>query len=258
MSKFKVGDRVKIRDNNALKSHYDYIRALAEYCGKTATIKRYLSEGKNHEGKYLLEEFPWSWYDNMLDPVVTQKILITTDGTTTIARLYDGKRVIRTAEAKCAPSDTFDFTAGANIAYDRLMRPKVKTEPKPAEPIKLYCVRDDRGYCRLEKGKVYEAKDNRVYDDAKRSTAYSQDWLKKYFAPLIQRPAKVGEWVYIVNVHSKFGNVHPYFPIKVGETHKVTQTDPGARPTMIGGGAAFTLLYLDEYLVLDGYKGETK
>ena len=62
------------------------------------------------------------------------KIVITSDGKTTLARLYDGNRVIRRAEAKCSPKDTYDFATGANLAYDRLMRPtpaSVKPQDKP-------------------------------------------------------------------------------------------------------------------------------
>lgn len=55
------------------------------------------------------------------------KIVITTDGTTTRAALYDGHKLIREAKAICSKDDTFDFETGAKIAIDRL------TE-KPAEP----------------------------------------------------------------------------------------------------------------------------
>lgn len=64
------------------------------------------------------------------------KIVITSDGKTTLARLYDGDKVTRSAEAKCRPTNTYDFAAGANLAYDRLMRPEaltasVKPQDKP-------------------------------------------------------------------------------------------------------------------------------
>ncbi len=76
----------------------------------------------------------------------THKIDITTDGKTTLARLYDGKRVVKSAEAKCAPSDTFDFATGAKLAFDRLMRPETLVKAQPEQPkrelIKLYCVLD--------------------------------------------------------------------------------------------------------------------
>lgn len=50
-----------------------------------------------------------------------KKIVITTDGVETIARFYDGKKVIKSATAKCSPDDTFDFNIGAKIAFERLI-----------------------------------------------------------------------------------------------------------------------------------------
>lgn len=66
-----------------------------------------------------------SYFANTLEPFRFEKILITTDGTTT-AKLFDGKDVVKTATAKCNPDDEFDFKTGATIAFDRL----VKREPE--------------------------------------------------------------------------------------------------------------------------------
>lgn len=51
----------------------------------------------------------------------SDKIVITTDGVTTTAKMYCGKEVIKKAEAKCAPGDKFDFEFGARLAMDRLV-----------------------------------------------------------------------------------------------------------------------------------------
>lgn len=50
-----------------------------------------------------------------------KKIVITTDGRITTARLYDGKTIKKTAEAKCSYADEFDFNVGAAIAMARLL-----------------------------------------------------------------------------------------------------------------------------------------
>lgn len=55
------------------------------------------------------------------------KIVITTDGKTTTALLFEGKKMIRKAEAKCSPEDEFDFMVGAELAMERL-NPKPKFE----------------------------------------------------------------------------------------------------------------------------------
>lgn len=74
-------------------------------------------------------------YFDLFKSSCTSKIIITSDGTTTLARLYDGDKVIKKAEAKCAPDDTFDFAVGAELAFQRLM--------KPVKPSKYEGMSDD-------------------------------------------------------------------------------------------------------------------
>ena len=79
------------------------------------------------DGKPLMIEKDW-WH-NMSKGMVSikmgikkgQKIIITTNGKTTKARLFDGKELIKSAEAKCHPNDDFDFEIGAKLAFDRLI-----------------------------------------------------------------------------------------------------------------------------------------
>lgn len=56
-----------------------------------------------------------------LNAPTAREIIITTDGTTTTARLIEGKTTIKTATATCSPDDTFDFDKGARLAFDRLV-----------------------------------------------------------------------------------------------------------------------------------------
>lgn len=79
-----------------------------------------------------------NWWHNMSKGTVSikmgikkgQKIIITTDGKTTKARLFDGKELIKSAEAKCHPDDEFDFETGAKVAFDRLVEREEKVKPK--------------------------------------------------------------------------------------------------------------------------------
>lgn len=57
-----------------------------------------------------------------------QKIVITTDGKETLARLYEDNKVVKSATAKCSPEDIFDFKIGADLAYERLMRDESHNE----------------------------------------------------------------------------------------------------------------------------------
>lgn len=49
-----------------------------------------------------------------------KKIVITTDGKITTAKLYDGKECVKVSEARCCPSDKFYLQTGAKIALERL------------------------------------------------------------------------------------------------------------------------------------------
>lgn len=55
-----------------------------------------------------------------LIPYIDNKIVITADGKTTTAKLYDGKKFVESAKAVCSPDDEFDFNIGATIALERL------------------------------------------------------------------------------------------------------------------------------------------
>lgn len=60
-------------------------------------------------------------FDKYVVPPKDKKVVITTDGNTTLARYYEDNVVVAKAEAKCSPEDTYDFTTGAVIAFSRLI-----------------------------------------------------------------------------------------------------------------------------------------
>ena len=126
--KYKVGDKVRVREDLKAGDLYymadgsasdAFVGDMLQFRGKTVDIERITDFGK-----YQIAGSDFNWVDEMFESPDTNKIVITTDGKTTLARLYDGKRVVKSAEAKCAPSDTFDFATGAKLAFDRLMRPE--------------------------------------------------------------------------------------------------------------------------------------
>lgn len=154
---YKVGDKVRIREWDEMEKEFGldsdgdiicegyFMRAMKKFCGKIFTVE------KVYKTYYVLkgvENFCFS--DDMLEPIGDNKIVITTDGKTTLARLYDGKKVVKTAKAICAPEDEFNFMAGAELAFNRL------TENKPKYYNgKVVCVK--AGYkCPYTIGKIYE------------------------------------------------------------------------------------------------------
>lgn len=114
MAKFKVGDKVIAKKGAPYVITTNGWRGVVTGIGKTGYMMKvtghglYLKEGVLVNQKY----FDFDRSD--------QKIVITTDGITTTARLYSGKTVTKTATAKCSPDDTFSFEMGARIAFDRL------------------------------------------------------------------------------------------------------------------------------------------
>lgn len=123
MSKFKVGDKVRILDGSKINDYfglwsYDMKKYVDKVCTIDEVFEYYFGTG------YSMKEIGHVWDERGLerteDKLKNQKIVITHDSKMTTAKLYDGKQVIKTAEAKCSPSDEFDFNVGASIALARL------------------------------------------------------------------------------------------------------------------------------------------
>lgn len=112
--KFKIGDKVKIC--NVTDHRRGYNRRVVTVTG----INTNSGATRKDIPHYSVGEM-YYFYEDELAFVNTQKIVITSDGTETLARLYDGNKVIKTATAKCSPDDTFNFETGARFAFDRLI-----------------------------------------------------------------------------------------------------------------------------------------
>ena len=162
--KYKVGDKVKVRSWEEMEKQYGldfdgdinisvcFVKSMREYCGKILTINRVCSD------HYNMAESCWNWTDEMLKPAHETKIVITSDGKETLARLYEGDKVVKKATAKCSPDDTFDFNVGAKLAFERLMNEeKKKEEPPKYFNGKAVCI-ETKPHFAYTVGKVYEFK----------------------------------------------------------------------------------------------------
>ena len=155
MAKFKIGDRVKaVKECDGNKNIVGKIGTIVGMCGCGCGLigvefddnigrGAHTCEGKGKDGHC------WWCPDYTLEPVrVNEKIVITTDGKTTTAKMYDSKTVTKTATAKCSPGDKFDFVTGAKIAFDRMIGhesveiSEIKDGGKIVFPDDKYC-RDD-------------------------------------------------------------------------------------------------------------------
>ena len=154
MSKFKVGDKVRI------VGWKESVSAKVKFYGTIAVISEVRDRVLNEYQYSLNPKTGFNWRDEELELANNHKIVIITEGNTTIARLYENNKVIKTAEAKCSPEDTFDFTVGAKLAYNRLMgKPCATGEPPKPKYYngKVVCIKS--GYPWWTVGKVYEVKD---------------------------------------------------------------------------------------------------
>ena len=104
MTKFKVGDKVRVRKNLIPDTKYGdvyFVYSMKEMCGKIVTIKDFYSDNCN----MYLKEIGYLWSPEMLEPVKEDKLIF--NGNATIL-FKDGKKYV----TKCDASDTYDREKG--------------------------------------------------------------------------------------------------------------------------------------------------
>lgn len=160
--KYKVGDRVRIKTNlkGPARSGTFLNPKMRKWKGKVMTI-----ESVGHSTYRMLEDVGellpgegWLWTEDWIEGLADDfKIVITTEGNTVLARLYEGKKVLEETKATCSKDDKFVFSIGAQLAFDRLLG----KEPKREEWFtgKMVRVQDLTWAGYLNKGKVYYYKD---------------------------------------------------------------------------------------------------
>lgn len=163
--KFKIGDKVKTHSGRGV-ANIAYVQGMDTYCGETAIISNVIKSCAGTRIFYELMGIPYNWHESLLEAVKNEnKIVITTDGATTRAALYDGHKLIREAKAICSKEDAFKFETGAKIAFERLTakpaEPKPKKELKPLNT-KVFII---DGYDDFKSGHIYEIKDGKIIDN---------------------------------------------------------------------------------------------
>jgi hypothetical protein len=122
MSKFKVGDKVRILDGSKIENYTGCWNIFMDVCvGEVYTIKSVNRDWTDGRVSYRLNDVFFDWDERGLELVSEQKIVIITDGRITKARLYKDEKLVGQAVARCAPDDKFDFNVGAGLAFTRLM-----------------------------------------------------------------------------------------------------------------------------------------
>lgn len=141
MAKYKCGDKVWIVSKRPQKNWNPY---MDKYLGKTMTI---IKSGINNSGVYYCMEEDrndflghWCWYEYMIAGLAEPErgpytVELRFDGMITTATLKRGGRDVKTAEARCKPTDTYSRAEGARVAVERLFEKKRKEDkPKESKP----------------------------------------------------------------------------------------------------------------------------
>lgn len=163
---YKVGDKVRIVSKWGKGCRQNSLGRMDKWLGKVMTIRSVdyvtlsykMDEDKDEHGGT-----GWTWFENSIEGFACEKkIVITTNGVETRARIYDRNKVIKTATAKCSPDDKFSFETGAKIAFERLFDSEEKEEPKYFNG-KVVCLNEQ--HAGFTRGKIYKFVDGRCLDD---------------------------------------------------------------------------------------------
>lgn len=194
--KFKVGDKVRVRgwadmekefgldSRGDIRCRQSFMQEMREYCGKVFVIKSVDFNFKI----YRIDGIWWVFTDDMLEPVCDSKIVITTDGKETLARLYEDGEVKKSAKAECSPDDTFDFSLGAKLAFERL------TKNTPAKIImgrKYRVIGNTEVHHYYKIGEIITpidiGLDGVFYESTERAT---RQWVSNQDVELVEEPAE--------------------------------------------------------------------
>ena len=128
ISKFKIGDKVignKIANEKYRVTREGWTGKVVEVINDQ-TIRVVGSSLFGESGDY------WVLSDcfDLYEWEKQKKIVITTDGKTTSAKLYEDNKFVKEGIAKCNPIDEFDLLVGAKLAVERLHEPEKQTIPE--------------------------------------------------------------------------------------------------------------------------------
>ncbi|MPM20906.1 hypothetical protein SDC9_67344 [bioreactor metagenome] len=150
MSKFNVGDKVRVRSDLKIDNRYKMDGDRDAMCLATPSmvamagnVVEISSIDEYGLPRYRLVNSYCAWVDEMFSGLATEPprrefIVIRRSGAETIAELRHDREVIKSGKAICNTSDTFDFDTGAKLAFDRLMgREEPKPAPQPAHRFKV-------------------------------------------------------------------------------------------------------------------------
>lgn len=190
MSKFKVGDKVRVRFWDSMEQEYGinvwgninvrcaFTPEMRRFCGKVVTIDTVSDRGvykiKEDKGDYY-------WSDGMF--VLKRRMIVVyadVDSRKVVAiDKYTGEK----AEAYCHPDDGFDFTKGAFLAFDRLRG----REERVNAPYKRYnreviFIKENPMLNSFTVGKIYKVKNSVIKNDKGGLINFKKKFFNEGFA----------------------------------------------------------------------------
>lgn len=253
MSKFKVGDRVRILDGSKIENYAGgWTPKMGRYVGevyKVANVVHYPSGSSMYE--YELEGVAYGWDERGLELCGNETIVIYRKGNEVIAL---DKQTGKKAIAKCSPEDTFDFNVGAKLAFERLMNSNKEsaTVEDMRKSLTSYCFGRSCCNCKL-KDSTYRCGRGAHFmtkDDAGNYTMSNRE-IKVAFNIVfgtgvkeVKRRAKKGDYVKIVKEFEKYGD------FSKGDILQIIDNKDGLARY---GYDRYDFLCDDEYIVLEGY-----
>ena len=191
MSKFKVGDKVRVRSWDSMEQEYGindwgnidvkcgFTPEMKRFCGKVVTIKSICASGKTYRIKEDNEAFYWS--DGMFKSI--QKMIVIYADIESKKVVVIDKYLGEKAEAYCHPDDEFDFTKGAFLAFDRLRgrEDRVK-KPYGRYDGEVIFTKENPMLDAFTVGKIYKVKNGVIKNDKGGLMNFKKKFLNEGFA----------------------------------------------------------------------------
>lgn len=150
MAKYKVGDKVRIVSERP--KDFAYADNMGKYLGKTfivSMVKWHPLFGNLYSLEGAIIErgacagpswvFKESWISGLAEPEREPcTVELRFDGVITTAALKRGGRDVKTAEARCNPTDTYSRAEGARVAVERLFAKKRKEDKSKESKPKMW------------------------------------------------------------------------------------------------------------------------
>lgn len=168
MSKFKVGDKVRILDGSKIENYTGgYAVGMMEYTGRIFTVWNVIAYSRGRFG-YHMKEVTYTWDERALELVYEKphwKVVITPNGDKTTGKLYDGTKIVKEVSTLKSPRDEYSREEAIKVICERLTeKPEEKEEPPKLYNGKVVCV-DDGENEDYTVGKIYQFMNGYVHMD---------------------------------------------------------------------------------------------